>query len=196
MITVDIPAALRQMIDARLDNIERALMTQGMARGDRRQVLSAIEDQILEMLGQSAEDEPTRDDVLGVLARLDPPEAYLDLEITEPTHFERSQPTHHFTDARAMRSASPNNNFNPLAVISLLLTGLAFLGSFTWLYLEWFGLIPLAAVTLGASICGTIALCQFQSATKGRQGLWMAVTATSCAPTIAFLSWISAWSVG
>ena len=50
MISVDMPVALQQMIDARLDNVERALMTQFMGRGDRQQILAAIEDQILEML--------------------------------------------------------------------------------------------------------------------------------------------------
>ncbi len=56
MMTIELSTSLRHMIDARLDNIERALMTKGTPRGDRRQILSAIEDQILEMLGQTAGD--------------------------------------------------------------------------------------------------------------------------------------------
>lgn len=82
MISVNEPVALRQMIDARLDSVERALMTQSMGRGDRQQILSAIEDQILEMHGQSVGEEPTHDDVLSVLAKLDPPEAYLEMSDT------------------------------------------------------------------------------------------------------------------
>lgn len=79
MITTGISGELREIVDARLDYVERALMSKGMGRGERREILAAIEDQILVMLGNIDGDEPTRDDLLRVLAQLDPPEAYLEL---------------------------------------------------------------------------------------------------------------------
>jgi hypothetical protein len=191
MMTVDIPATLRQIIDARLDNIERALMSQGVARGDRRQILSAIEDQILEMLGQVAGEEPTRDDVLSVLAKLDPPEAYLDCSSGE---FSRVPPLStgvRRNDAGAVRPDDTKKSLNVLAVISFVLTCIATFGSFVWWMLSLGGLLPLAAVTIGAGVCGTIALCQFISNRQHQSGLWMAITATSCAPVIGFLSWLA-----
>ncbi len=78
MFAVDLPVVLQRIIDARLDNIERALMTRNISRSDRHQILSAIEDQIMEMLQHSSGEAPSRDEVLSILAKLDPPEAYLE----------------------------------------------------------------------------------------------------------------------
>jgi hypothetical protein len=72
------PEALRALIDARLDTIERMLLGR-VARPDRLAIVRDVEGQIHEMIAGRCEGDsaPDRDDVLAVLADLDPPEAYL-----------------------------------------------------------------------------------------------------------------------
>lgn len=192
MIAVDIPVALRQMIDARLDTIERAIMAQGMGRGDRQQILSAIEDQILEMLGRSAGEEPTRDDVLSVLAKLDPPEAYLevsDTRITELAMLNTRDRRDRRTDADIVRLSGTKQDVNAVAVVGFILTCIACVGAFSWWIIGFFGLFFVAILTIAAGICGSIALCQFIQHRHSQRGLWMAITASSSAPIVTLLSY-------
>jgi hypothetical protein len=74
-----LPESLRSLIDARLDTIERMLLGR-VSRPDRLAIVRDVEGQIHEMLASRLGDgtaDPDRDTVLGVLADLDPPEAYL-----------------------------------------------------------------------------------------------------------------------
>ena len=68
--------ALQALVDLRLDTIDRLLLNH-LPRQDRVNIVSEVEAQIFELLGEQGGEEPTRDDVLAVLARLDPPEAYV-----------------------------------------------------------------------------------------------------------------------
>jgi hypothetical protein len=72
----DLEAPLRALVDDRLDAIERVLLRAGVSRGERRSIVDAVENQVHEMLARRTTGEPTRDDVLAVLASLDPPEEY------------------------------------------------------------------------------------------------------------------------
>src|SRR5262245_17532127 len=75
---------LQNLIDNRLDAIDRILVEAGVPRAERGNILSDIEGQIHEMLrAKVGEREPTRRDVLDVLAKLDPPEAYAPDELRE-----------------------------------------------------------------------------------------------------------------
>jgi len=81
MSVVDMPnlaPALQSLVDARLDAIDRMLLGQ-VSRQERLDVVGEVEGRIHELLRErlGAGGEPSRDDVLAVLARLDPPEAYL-----------------------------------------------------------------------------------------------------------------------
>jgi hypothetical protein len=67
--------SLQTLIDTRLDTIDRILLGR-LARPDRLAIVREVESQIQELLQASDADELTREDVLAVLARLDPPEAY------------------------------------------------------------------------------------------------------------------------
>lgn len=67
---------LQTLIDARLDTIDRMLLGH-VPRADRLAIVHEVEGQIHDLLAGRGADEPGRDDVLAVLARLDPPEAYL-----------------------------------------------------------------------------------------------------------------------
>jgi hypothetical protein len=68
---------LQAIIDNRLDAIDQNLLRAGLPRHQRRSIVEEVENQILEMLSRLEHDEWTRADVLAVLAKLDPPEAYV-----------------------------------------------------------------------------------------------------------------------
>jgi hypothetical protein len=76
--------ALQALVDARLDTIDRMLLGR-VNRQDRLAIVREVESQIFDLL-QRHDGAIDRDDVLAVLARLDPPEAYLPDEdsIAEP----------------------------------------------------------------------------------------------------------------
>ena len=76
MTTATLSPALRALIDERLDGIDRVLRHARTPRPERLEILDSVENQILEMLAKRTADEPTRRDLLAVLAELDPPEAY------------------------------------------------------------------------------------------------------------------------
>lgn len=69
-------SGLQELVDCRLDTLDRLLMGR-VARADRLAIVQDVEAQLHQMLRERAVGEPTRDDVLAVLAQLDPPEAYL-----------------------------------------------------------------------------------------------------------------------
>ena len=67
---------LQSLVDARLDTIDRMLIGR-VNRHDRLAIVRDVESQIFEQLRGRDAGTLDRDDVLAVLARLDPPEAYL-----------------------------------------------------------------------------------------------------------------------
>jgi hypothetical protein len=69
-------APLRELIDERLDAIDEVLLRAGVSRGERCRIVEEVEAQVYELLGRRAAGEPSRADVVAVLASLDPPEAY------------------------------------------------------------------------------------------------------------------------
>ena len=68
--------SLQSLIDSRLDTIDRMLLGRA-ARAERLAIVREVESQIHELLGERESEELSREDVLAVLARLDPPEAFL-----------------------------------------------------------------------------------------------------------------------
>jgi hypothetical protein len=90
--TVRISESLQLLIDSRLDTIDRMLLGR-LSRQDRQAIVREVESQIHELIQASDADELTREDVLAVLARLDPPEAYLPDETEgEPVSVHRTIP--------------------------------------------------------------------------------------------------------
>ncbi len=80
---------VQALIDARLDTIERMLLGR-MPRGERLAVVRDVELQIQEMLDSRGGEQATREDVLAILARLDPPEAFLAEDRSDPRRPERT----------------------------------------------------------------------------------------------------------
>ena len=79
MTTIDaapLAEALQTLVDARLDTIDRMLLGR-VNRQDRLAIVREVESQIFDLLQARDRGSLDRDDVLAVLARLDPPEAYL-----------------------------------------------------------------------------------------------------------------------
>ena len=74
--TAQISESLQMLIDSRLDTIDRMLLER-LSRQERLAIVTEVESQIHELLHANDAYELTREDVLAVLARLDPPEAYL-----------------------------------------------------------------------------------------------------------------------
>ena len=74
--TVQISESLQMLIDSRLDTLDRMLLGR-VSRQDRLTIVREVESQIHELLQERDGDELTREDVLAVLGRLDPPEAYI-----------------------------------------------------------------------------------------------------------------------
>lgn len=95
--TAQLSESLQTLIDARLDTIDRMLLGR-VPRQDRLAIAREVESQVFELLQERGGD-PSRDDVLAVLGRLDPPEAYLpDSEDRE------AAPARIITPPRTMRS--------------------------------------------------------------------------------------------
>lgn len=68
--------ANQMLIDSRLDAIERNLLGR-MPRADRVAIIQEVESQIQDLLRDRDPQEVSREEVLDVLRKLDPPEAYL-----------------------------------------------------------------------------------------------------------------------
>lgn len=188
MIAVELTFPLRQLIDTRLDNIERALLTQAMSRGDRQQILAAIEEQIFEMLVVNGEEEPTRDGVLAVLAKLDPPEAYLDAIENEGVERQQRRNLDRSGQMFNRPISATKAPWNTLAVIALVTSCLACLGALTWWIVGYAGLLPLAVVTSVAQTCGVIAICQILQRRPNERGFWMAVIGCCSLPLVVLLA--------
>ncbi len=81
----ELEPCLRILIETRLDILDRILLGR-VSRGDRLSILREVELQIEELVLQKDQSTMTRADLLEILGRIDPPEAYLpdDLEEYEP----------------------------------------------------------------------------------------------------------------
>lgn len=98
-------APLQALVDARLDTIDRMLLGV-VPRQDRLAIARDLESQIHEQLQDRNTDELSRDDVLSVLASLDPPEAYLPEETGAVPSANRAVPSLHPTSDRPRPASS------------------------------------------------------------------------------------------
>lgn len=130
---VGLPRHLQRLIDARLDTIDRMLLGR-LPRADRLAVAREVEGQLHDLLGERPANELAREDVLGALAQLDPPEAYL----PEEGSYEAAAvllPSRAPASGRAGRGADGK----PAAVVGILglvLLGLVALWPLTFLLVE------------------------------------------------------------
>lgn len=165
--------SFRQLVDSRLDSIERILLSTDINRIERREIVQSVEDQIHELLGRRNEAELTRDSVLAVLATIDPPEAYFISEGKPQDH--RSSRDENHSDPRA--SVKSTRLLAPLAVISCILGVLCLLSIVLWPISLIFG--------MAAAICGSIALTQIYYSDRVK-GVWLSIVGI-CSPAIAMM---------
>ncbi len=163
--------SLRQLVDSRLDSIERILLSTDINRIERREIVQSVEDQIYELLGRRNEAESTRESVLAVLAMIDPPEAYF---VSEGRPRDDS-PSRDASDSNLRVSVEPARVLTPLAVVSCVLGVLSLLSILLW---------PISVVAgLAAAVCGSIALTQIYYSDRVK-GVWLSI-AGICSPAIA-----------
>lgn len=123
--TERLPRQLQRLIDARLDTIDRMLLGR-LPRADRLAVAREVEGQVYELLGEHPGHELDREDVLAVLARLDPPEAY----IPEEGGHEAAAV---LLPARAARGPDGRKAAKVLGILGLVLLALVLLWPVTFL---------------------------------------------------------------
>lgn len=191
MIATELTPSLQQIIDARLDTIERTLMSGTMSRSDRKQILSAVEEQIMDLLSRVDTDNPSREDILGVLATLDPPEAYLDMAIGSEREIKRPMPRQ-FSSSQGFYPASTTQptgflfTYNRWALVGFALLCMNCLLALGWWMLDILGLFVIGFLCLPSTICGIVALAQNHS--RPQPGLWMAILATISTVVVGFVA--------
>jgi hypothetical protein len=82
MTAAELNPSLRKLIDARLEAIDRILISAQISWSERRSIVGEVETQIYELLARRSQ-VPVQEDVLAVLASLDPPESYIPDELRE-----------------------------------------------------------------------------------------------------------------
>jgi hypothetical protein len=150
-VTDQLSGALQALVDSRLDTIDRMLLGR-VPRQDRLAIVREVESQIFELLQERGARELDRDDVLAVLARLDPPEAYLPDDDAEGAPVSARVPARGRVAPPARRGDSGVGKasgilglvtlalvaFSPLIVIGSELTG-----SEAMVLILWFGTVGL-----------------------------------------------------
>lgn len=117
---VRLSTPLQALVDARLDTIERMLLGV-VPRQDRLAIARDVETQIFEQLQDRGTAELTREDVLAVLATLDPPEAYLPEESDDSPHGTRALPNLPSASARSRSSSASSARVSGiLGIVTLI----------------------------------------------------------------------------
>jgi hypothetical protein len=171
----------QHLIEARLDAIERYLMDNRVSRSERNEIVSAVEEQISELL-ETEEGEITREKVLLVLASLDPPEAYCGDEPNDrPVQQRRSASGDGSTELPGQRRRE--QRLAPLAILALV---------FSLLSIPTIMILPLGSLlALAGGICGVIAVSQVTASHGRLNGLWMAIV--GCAMFVFYFAGI--WAI-
>jgi hypothetical protein len=85
MTAAELNPELRKLIDARLDAIDRILVSAQVSWSERRSIVGEVETQVFELLARRSQI-PTQEDVLAVIDSLDPPESYIPEELRAPLY--------------------------------------------------------------------------------------------------------------
>jgi hypothetical protein len=150
IMTTQLSEALQNLIDARLDTIDRMLLGR-VPRQDRTAIVREVEGQIYDLLQERDLESLDRDDVLAVLARLDPPEAYLPEEGSSAPTTARLP-----TPRRPTPSSPPSSSRvgTVSGILGLLALGVAFSSPLVFIVSELLG----SQILMIAALFGTVGL--------------------------------------
>jgi hypothetical protein len=154
--TTDLSRSTQHLIDSRLDTIDRMLLGR-VSRQERLEIVREVEAQIFEQLHERGGEELTREDVLAVLGRLDPPEAYLPEEEEElrPVPLRRS-PRPVAVHLQAVRRGDPRLA-KASGILGLVVMGLIVLGCpMAYAIIASFPSVPMALVVGGGVLALSI----------------------------------------
>lgn len=157
----ELAPSIQKLIDARLDNIDRALLSTDISRYERRQIVCAVEDQIQELVSRIDRDEPSREDILRILASLDPPEAYGSGSMHQAHDPRLHRTIEKIDSSRPAYSVGPKGII--LAIVSVTLGVLSFVASLSVLLLGFIGIVLSGLLSLAAMVCGIVAMCLLTS---------------------------------
>lgn len=158
VLLTELAPSLQKLVDARLDNIDRALLSTDITRYERRQIVSAVEDQIQELVARLDKSEPEREDLLRILASLDPPEAYGSGSMQGTSDFSKQSESRPISVSYFSPRVAPKGSV--LAIIGVVLAGLSLLIIPGVFVLDLFAFAFSVLFSLAALICGVITLCQ------------------------------------
>jgi len=154
----ELAPSIQKLIDARLDNIDRALLSTDIGRYERRQVVCAVEDQIMELVSRIDRDEPSRDDILRILASLDPPEAYGSGSMQQGNEHKLHRTDSRLAPSRFANSTEPKGGV--LAIVSVTSGVISLLSVLTVFVLGFLAIAMVGVLSMAALVCGIVALCQ------------------------------------
>jgi hypothetical protein len=180
---MDLDAPLRVLVERRLDGIDRVLLAAGVSRGERCGIVEEVEAQIYEMLARRTEESPTRQDMLAVLAALDPPEAYAPegYRAAAAAALAADRPAGPQPSLLALGSAAVGAiNLMLLALCGLLAVGEELEGELLMLGLGVLGF----CVPLAVTVCGAVSLLQIRASAGRLFGLPAAVFAAILFPML------------
>jgi hypothetical protein len=180
---MDLDAPLRVLVERRLDGIDKVLLAAGVSRGERCGIVEEVEAQIYEMLARRTEEPPTRQDVLAVLAALDPPEAYAPegYRAAAAAALATERPAGPQPSLLALGSAAVGAiNLMLLALCALLALGEGVEGELLMLA---FGVLGFC-IPMAVTVCGAVSLLQIRSSAGRLFGLPAAVFAAMLFPLL------------
>ncbi len=121
----------QQCIDEHLDAIDDALRSNGISRSERQHVLDDVQTQILEMLADRCEGAPNEQDVVAVLAELDPPESYAEeTGMSAPSDESRPSPRPVVTGSA---DGAPSPNWYRRAALIMAISGIVVPALMAWI---------------------------------------------------------------
>jgi hypothetical protein len=166
---------VQQLVDLRLDLLDRILMDSGVERPERAEIVQAVEDQIFEML-DGRNEEATRESVLQLLRSLDPPEAYwaegAPAEATARTlRGARREPYIAQQSAATPTFGPTTSKHSGVAIASFVLAMIS---------IPTIIIFPVGTlIAIAALICGVIALPTIAASGDQLRGKWMAIVGCS-----------------
>jgi VIT1/CCC1 family predicted Fe2+/Mn2+ transporter len=190
--TVQLSESLQALIVSRLDTIDRMLLGR-LSRQHRLAIVREVESQIHELLQECDTDELTREDVLAVLARLDPPEAYIPDEMEKayiPDEMEPLIATSRLTSPFRTKSSARQADRRTAFVSGIL--GLATLALFFIYPALYVIALSQQSQFLALTFCGVTLAFAFPAGILGlvlgvysrKSGAWAVVGIVACALTL------------